>query len=218
MKYFIANWKQNLNFEEAQSWLSNFSTRPDGQREIVLSPATPFLSALANNGLPLACQDISPFSTGAHTGRVGAGQIKTWVKYAILGHSELRAELGETDRMVAMKIKRCLEAEIVPIICVDLPYLESQIGVLKNEFLELPRMLFAYEPLSAIGSGKPVDPRHANEIAFKIKALVSRSTPVLYGGSVTSEDVATFLEQDHVDGVLVGAASLDPVEFGKICS
>jgi triosephosphate isomerase len=71
--------------------------------------------------------------------------------------------------------------------------------------------------LAAIGSGKAADPRHANEIAFKIKSLTSKSTPVLYGGSVDSANARTFLDEEHLNGFLVGTASLDPVEFAKIC-
>lgn len=216
MKYFIANWKQNLSLEEAHKWLDNFNIQVKTDNEIILAPPSPFLSQL-HGKFPLAIQDLSPFSEGAHTGRVGAKQVNGWVKYALLGHSELRAEAGESDRMVSMKVKRCVEAGIIPVICVDLPYLESQIGVLKNDLLELPKMLFAYEPLAAIGTGKAADPRHANEIAFKVKSLTGKSFPVLYGGSVTGEDVAMFLGQEHVDGVLVGKASLDPLEFAKIC-
>lgn len=218
MNYFIANWKQNLSLEEAESWLANFTIEASSEREVILAPALPFIPSLAGKGLPLAVQDISAFSEGAHTGRVGAVQVKAWVKYALLGHSEIRSETGDSDRQVSMKMKRCVEAGITPVICVDLPYLESQLGVLKNDFLELPPMLVAYEPLAAIGTGKPADPKHANEIAFKIKSLTTKSTPVLYGGSVTSEDVGEFVDQEFIDGVLVGQASLDPQEFAKICS
>jgi triosephosphate isomerase len=217
MNYFIANWKQNLSLEEAQKWYDNFNTQPDQNKEIIICPSVAYLSSLAGKGYPLAVQDISPFSEGAHTGRVGAAQIKSWAKYALIGHSEMRSETNESDNSVSAKVKRCLGEGIVPIVCVDLPYLDSQIGVLKNDLLELPEMLFAYEPLAAIGTGKPVDPRHANEIAFKIKSLTKKSIPVLYGGSVSAEDVADYLNTDYVDGVLVGKASLDPVEFAKIC-
>ena len=216
-QYFVANWKQNLTPEEAQKWLANFNTRGDEEKEIIIAPPAAFLSSLANKGLPLAIQDISAFSGGEHTGRIGATQVSDWAQYALLGHSELREEAGETNRQVVLKVKHCVEARLRPIVCVDLPYLESQINLIKQEVLEFDGFIFAYEPLSAIGSGKAVDPRYANEIAFKIKSLTSKSTAVLYGGSVDAQNVKSFLDEEHVDGLLVGKASLDPVEFAKIC-
>ena len=218
MTYFIANWKQNLKLQEAQDWLTHFSPDSNKNNKTIIAPSHLYLPSLNPSGdVSLAAQNVSPFENGSHTGQIGVDQIKSFVEYCIIGHSETRSELGDTDASVAQKARLLQKANITPIICLDEPYLESQIRTLKLELLELKDIIFAYEPASAIGSGQPETPSRANEVAFKITNFAhNRSLPVLYGGSVDHLNVTDFTSQDHLSGVLVGSASLDPEEFAKI--
>ncbi len=214
MKYFVANWKQNLSLAEVKNWLEVFQEhyQPKPDQQVILASSFPFLSTIKATGFLTSAQDVSPFTQGAHTGRVGARQLVDLADFCLVGHSEVRKELGDTDQTVALKVSQLVNAHITPVVCVDLPYLDSQIKLLKQELLELPKLIVAYEPVLAIGSGKPENPRVANEVAFKVKSLLGKATPVLYGGSVTPE-VVSLVNQEFVDGVLVGGSSLDPKQF-----
>ena len=127
--------------------------------------------------------------------------------------SERRRYFAETNEIVAKKIKQALEHKIVPIVCLDEPYIESQISNLADCRLE--ELIFAYEPLAAIGSGKPDTPENTNKIGKKIKALTNNA-PILYGGSVNHKNAKKFIQENYIDGLLIGNASLDPKEFSRI--
>ena len=217
MKYFVANWKQNFTLKEAQEWISRF-TPPSTKDRVIIAPSHIHLGALnPSPQLFLAAQSVSPYNNGPHTGQVGAQQLHGLVDYCLVGHSETRKDLQETNQLVAQKVRLLLKANITPIVCLDLPYLESQIRALLLELLEIKDLIFAYEPLSAIGTGQSQSPQRANEIAFKISTLAhNHSLPVLYGGSVDQLNVNEYLSQEYISGVLVGSASLDPDEFAKI--
>ncbi len=218
MNYFIANFKQNFTQSDLNTWLEEFNKNfiPQDDQKIIISPSFPFLQSLSNStNLLLTAQDISPFSSGAHTGQVSAKQIKDFVNFCIIGHSETRA-FSDSEQVVD-KAKKLIENNITPIVCLDLPYLESQIKSLKDSSVDLSNLIYAYEPASAIGSDKPEDPLQANQVARQINQLTS-SPDVLYGGSVDDQNVDTFLSQPHINGVLVGSASLDPIKFAKIVS
>lgn len=218
MNYFIANFKQNLNQSDINTWLEEFNkvfVSQDDQK-IIIAPSFPFLKSLSQSkNLSLAAQDISPFSSGAHTSQVGAEQIKEFVDFCIIGHSETRS--SNDSKQIADKAKRLIENNITPIVCLDLPYLESQIKNLKDASIDLSSLIYAYEPASAIDSDEPEDPQQANQVAQQINQLTSSSN-VLYGGSVDDKNVEVFLSQPHISGVLVGSASLDPIKFAKIVS
>ncbi len=219
MKYFLANFKQHLTLSDLDSWLKHFCPAPNPDHRIILAPSFPFLSYLKeHSSYPLAAQNVSSYATGSFTGQVGVPQIQDLVDYCLLGHTEVRLHLGDTDKDVAAKARLLTNSSIIPIVCLDTPYLESQITLLKHELLDLSNLIFAYEPADAVGTGKPESPKRANEIAFKIKMLAGKTCPVLYGGSVTPENVASFLEQEYLDGFIVGTASLDPHNFAKIVS
>lgn len=218
MNYFIANFKQNLTQSDLDTWLKEFDERlvPQSDQKIIISPSFPFLQHFnSSTDLSLAAQDVSPFSSGAHTGQVGAEQIKDYADFCIIGHSETR---GSNDiKQVVNKAKKLIENNITPIVCIDLPYLESQIKSLKDASVDPSSLIYAYEPASAIDSDKPEDPLQANQVAQQINQLTS-SPNVLYGGSVDDQNVDAFLSQPHINGVLVGSASLDPIKFAKIVS
>lgn len=216
-KYIIGNWKSNKSILEVENWFKTISqlfTTVDLQNsniEIVICPPFVFLplasELIQKNKLPikLGAQNVSPYANGAFTGEISAHILSEWVKYALIGHSERRKNFCEDDIVLTEKIKRVNEEKITPILCIP------------DEFTLIPLGLdiVAYEPIWAIGSGKTDSPENADKVAKKIKEN-KNITKVIYGGSVTPENVTQFLEKDNIDGVLPGGASLDPVKFWEI--
>lgn len=210
--FIVANWKSNKTEPEANSWLQRLKIKDLRltNKEIIICPSftvLPILKSLIINhdsSIKLGAQNISPFDEGAYTGEVNGKQIKEFADYVIVGHSERRANFYENNNLIAQKIDKGLKHGLVPILCIsDLDQAQSFNGII------------AYEPLSAIGSGNPDTPENGEDIASKIKNKVGE-IPVLYGGSVTSDNVKSFTSMPNIDGVLVGGASLDPLEFLKI--
>lgn len=184
----------------------------------------------------LGAQDLSPHISGAYTGDI-SGQFlaKLSVNYVIVGHSERRAIHGEDDMMVASKAKAAISNGLVPVICVGETQEEKeetpqdsvprqQIATILAELPKGANYVVAYEPVWAIGSGQAATPVEANRTIGAIRTLITENrgeeeaaaTRILYGGSVSSQNVAQFLHQSEIDGVLVGGASLDADEFSKI--
>lgn len=205
--WIIANWKSNKTIQEALEWVAKVGPQIPQVLKVVVCPTFSVLSEIkkavtvANFPLLVGAQDLSPFGVGAYTGEEAASLLKDTVDLAILGHSERRQNFNESDEMISQKVRQALDHQIIPLVCVqgkDTPVPE---GV----------NLIAYEPIFAIGTGNPDTPENANEVALNFKDL-----EVLYGGSVTSENVGNFITQENIDGVLVGNASLDAEEFLKI--
>lgn len=211
--WIIANWKSNKTISEALDWISQVGpqvrNRPD-VKVVVCPPAIALEEVkkavlVGNFSLLVGAQDLSPFEDGPYTGEESARILSEVVDLTILGHSERRQNFGETDQMVAEKVQRARMHNIIPLVCVQ------------NEETLVPEgtALIAYEPVFAIGSGNPDTPQNAQSVATKLKEKTD-DLPVLYGGSVTEENVKAFLQQDNIDGVLVGGASLNPEQFVKI--
>jgi triosephosphate isomerase len=229
--FIVANWKSNKTIKETEKWLHDFSDgfnkaniKLEDKKIIIAPPFTSLEHAHYCSGnlelsLEFAAQDVSPFRDGAYTGEVSAKQIKELADYVIVGHSERRKDFGEDEEMVNQKLEQSLKQDLTPILCV------SNLKQIHNSTLRLrsgqefiihnSNCIVAYEPLSAIGSGHPDTPENADTIAQKVKKELGE-TPVLYGGSVTSGNVKSFTSMSDIDGVLVGGASLDPLEFLKI--
>ncbi len=211
----IANWKSNKNEKEAWEWLSYFESEMHPEsvegKEIIICPSFPLLpvvkSFIKSHGakIRIGAQDISSFNKGAYTGEVNGNQIKEYAEYVLIGHSERRKELGESDELLEKKVGQALESELKPIFCVED----------KNTFIPQNIRLVAYEPVFAVNSGNPDTPKNANTVAEKIKRNHAIEY-VMYGGSVTGKNVHSFTQMPHVNGVLVGRASLDPKEFIEI--
>lgn len=184
----------------------------------------------------LGAQDLSPHASGAFTGDI-SGQFlaKLSVKYVIVGHSERRAIHGEDDTIVAAKAKAAISNGLVPVICLGETQQEKehtpedsvpreQLATILAELPKGATYVVAYEPVWAIGSGQAATPIEANRTIGIIRSLIlekrgeeeAASTRILYGGSVSSQNVALFLHQSDIDGVLVGGASLDADEFSRI--
>lgn len=215
MKYIFGNWKSNKNLNGALEWLSQFG-EVRSNNEVILLPAFNLLGAIYKKaveaGFKLGVQDLSPMAAGSYTGAVSAVNLEGMnVEYAILGHSERRHHFGETDQDVANKVERALEAGLVPVVCVDEEYIETQAAALEQWQLE--KCVVAYEPLSAIGTGNDMSVEKVKEVFDRIKKAFGK-VRVIYGGSVDSGNVGEYLLVG--DGVLVGTASLDASEFSSL--
>lgn len=184
----------------------------------------------------LGAQDLSPHAPGALTGDIAAEFLaKLEVRYVIVGHSERRNGHGDDDGTVAAKARAAVASGLVPVICVGETAAEREehggaaiaLAQLEAAVASLPadaEYVIAYEPVWAIGSGAAATPDDAQTVARALRECVeslrgeadSLAVRVLYGGSVTSQNIAGFLRQPDVDGALVGGASLDPDEFSRI--
>lgn len=213
--YIVANLKSNKNEIEAKNWLEEFKKIKDlsqilKEKEVIICPPFTLLSLFSSfmfsNSLPvkIGAQNVSPFNEGAYTGEINAKQIKDYASYVILGHSERRSNFKESDDMLLNKVKVSLEYGLSPIYCVQ------DKGTLVPEGVNL----LAYEPVFAIGSGTPDTPENAENVANFIKT--KGNYQILYGGSVTPQNVKSFTNKESLNGVLVGQASLDPNEFIEI--
>lgn len=211
--WIIANWKSNKNIQEALDWISVVGPQiPKSETlKVVICPTFDCLSEVkkaiqvGNYSLTLGSQDISPFGIGAYTGEEPAEILKQLVDVAIIGHSERRTNFNETDETVAKKVTQAKAFNINPLVCVQ------------NAETAIPEgcNLIAYEPIFAIGTGTPDTPENADNVAKNIKQKYGE-VAVLYGGSVTSNNIKSFIYKENINGVLIGSASLDAREFVKI--
>lgn len=208
--FIIANWKAHGSFSEGRKWVEEVQLEEG--KEVIFCPPFPLLSSLhqilqkTNSTLSLGSQDVSSFPQGAFTAEVPATILSEYVAYCLIAHSERRKYFHETADTFEKKITLAQQAHIEPIFCI--PSVDSPI----------PRgvHIVAYEPEGAIGTGNPDTPGNTEEVSCAIREKHQDIRYVLYGGSVTSENVRSFTEKEHIDGVLVGSASLDSHEFTSI--
>lgn len=214
MKYFIANWKMNMDIGEIISWLDKFSKIKfplDPDRHIIICPSFPHLSLIKevgkDIGFEIGAQDVSVFERGAHTGEVGYFQLKELADYCIVGHSEREEPLD----VVVSKRDLCTQTGITPIVCFVDQTDSSKFGA-KGVILcwEDPKNI------SKNGVYRDKDPADIKGGLKEIKGLISPNTPVIYGGSVNRDNIGYLNKIKEIDGVLVGNASLDPNHFADI--
>jgi triosephosphate isomerase (TIM) len=240
-----ANWKMNpvdggAALELVKGVLPVATTHID-RVEIALFPPFPWLLGVAEvldqSGVKLGAQNCFWETSGAFTGEVSPAMLKGWCEWVLVGHSERRAYLGETDDMVARKAAAALANELSVIMCVgelDEHYVagtgdevvSSQVkaGLANCSADDSARLVIAYEPVWAIGTGKSADPEHAYKTMRLIRRVVgetigagaARKVRVIYGGSVNSTNVESYVELPLCDGCLVGGASLKADEFAQI--
>jgi len=244
-KIVAGNWKMNLNYEEAIQLGTNLNAWiADNQptAEVIIAPSFIYLQTLLEavdeQYLKIASQDVSAHEKGAYTGDVSAEQLDSiGLDFAIVGHSERRDYQGESDTIIAEKLKQAFKHQINPIFCVGEKLEEREAGdhfsVVKTQVLnaltyqdkeDLSRLIIAYEPVWAIGTGKTATPEQAQEIhAFIRKVLndefgveVANNTSILYGGSVNAANADEIFSQPDIDGGLVGGASLKYDDFVQI--
>jgi triosephosphate isomerase (TIM) len=240
-----ANWKMFKTRSEAVTFLDAFLPRAAelaGVDVVVCPPATAVATAAERCGgspVRVAAQNMHQEAEGAFTGEVSAGMLlEAGAWGAILGHSERRQLFGETDEALAAKVPAALRAGLVPILCVGETEAQRDAaeteGVLRRQVEadlagvsadELGRVVIAYEPVWAIGTGRTATVEQAREAIELIRSLVaardasaSEEVRILYGGSVKPANAEELLEPETIDGALVGGASLDPGDFFAICA
>ncbi|HEY3958436.1 MAG TPA: triose-phosphate isomerase [Streptosporangiaceae bacterium] len=216
----------------------------DAAEVVVLPPFTSLRSVqtlVAGDKLRIryGAQDVSPHRDGAYTGDISAAMLaKLGCSYVLAGHSERRQHHGEDDALVNAKIKALIGADIVPVLCVGeslearqegrhLDVVRSQLdgGLAKVPEERVASMVIAYEPVWAIGTGEVATPEDAQEVCAAIRHRISglqssetgAAVRILYGGSVKAANISAIMDQQDVDGALVGGASLDAGEFVRIC-
>jgi triosephosphate isomerase len=243
------NWKMNLNHLEAialtQKLAFSLPEKQLSEVEVVVLPAFVSLRSVQTliDGdkllLGYGAQDLSPHPNGAYTGDVsGAMLAKLGCQYVVVGHSERRQHHHEDDATVAAKLRAALASDIAPILCVGegleireagghvehcLTQLDAALGGLSAEQVE--KVVVAYEPVWAIGTGKTATPADAQEVIGAIRARIAQTFPgptaervrLLYGGSVKANNAKDIMAGKDVDGALVGGASLNADEFVRIC-
>ena len=242
------NWKMNLNHLEAiavaQKLVYSLDDKDyDAVDVAIIPPFTdirPIQTLIDGDRLRLTygAQDLSPEASGAFTGDIAGSMLhKLGCTYVLIGHSERRAIHGESDALINRKIKAALANEIIPIFCVgeELAIRESgahvshvirQVRAGLEGFTkpELKKIVIAYEPVWAIGTGQVATPEDAQEVCAAIReeienigsAEIASNMRILYGGSVKSSNIAEIMRKGDVDGALIGGASLDPEELAKI--
>jgi triosephosphate isomerase (TIM) len=228
-KLIVANWKSNKTESEAKNWLSaisSFKGQNLQNKEIIVCPSyihLPTMKAfIERQMLPikLGAQSISSFSEGAYTGEINGKQIKELVGYALVGHSERRKYLHETNDDVIAKLKQLIINDITPILCVsDMKQMDYYL--LKDTVIgdKADDIVFVYEPPNAISSkGKfhAESPEMVNQNAGQISQKIGKKVTTLYGGSVNLANSNLFFTLSNIDGCLVGQASLDAKEFYAI--
>jgi triosephosphate isomerase len=237
------NWKMYKTVNEAVDYAVKFieEVKDVTELDIVLcAPFTvlyPLKNELEESIVHLGAQNMSWSDQGAYTGEISAQMLlDVACTYVILGHSERREMLGETDEVINKKVQKALSKGLTPILCVGEnlnvrgegkaeEYVRSQ--VTQNLFNILPeelsRIVIAYEPIWAIGTGKTASSQDAQDMCASIRATLNglmgigaEKVPILYGGSVKVENIAELLAEPDIDGALVGGASLDPLNFAKL--
>jgi len=239
-----ANWKMHKTVGETEDFLDRFIGEIGDLEavEIVICPPYTSLSAAVErcrrSPIRVAAQNMHEAEQGAYTGEVSAGMLlDIGVQGVVLGHSERRQYFNETDEALARKVAVALERGLEPILCVGESEAERDAGeteaVLRRQIEadldgvaaeDLARVVIAYEPIWAIGTGRTATPEQAEEaIAFirsqlaGIDAGAAEAVRILYGGSVKPGNAAELLGREQIDGALVGGASLDPADFLAIC-
>lgn len=242
---FVAgNWKMNKTLSEARDLAASIvkaSFNLAGS-EIVLFPPFTALHEVAKiiegSSVQLGAQDIFWEDSGAFTGEIsGPMLLDAGCQYVIVGHSERRQVIQESDDVINLKVRAALRNQLFPILCIGETLEEREKGLtlsriefqLENDLKNLDgeeaaKIIIAYEPVWAIGTGKNATPSQAEEAHQYIRKILARKygdefascAIILYGGSVKAENAASLAEQDDVDGFLVGGASLDAKSFIKI--
>jgi triosephosphate isomerase (TIM) len=219
------NWKLFKGPAETRAFFEAFES-PAGV-ETILCPPYVSLAAAVESGATIYAQNVHWADSGAYTGEVSAGMLlELGVAGSLVGHSERRQYFGETDETVARRVVAAIEAGLGVIACVGESEEERESGqtelVLRLQVESIrdavgahERLVIAYEPVWAIGTGRSATPELAEAAHAFIKSIVD--VPVLYGGSVKPENAAELCGQPSIDGALVGGASLDPESFAALC-
>ena len=238
------NWKMNKTASEVKDFaaeLRGLLNAPKGTEAALCVPfplIPAMLKAMKGSRVAVGAQDVSEHDSGAYTGQVSAGMLSDLgAKYTIIGHSERRAYMHETDEQVNAKLKAALRQGLRPIVCVG-ESLEQREKDLTMEHIayqvkaalygvepeKLRKVVIAYEPIWAIGTGRTATAQQAQEVCCHIRAVIrglydarkARAVSILYGGSMNAQNAAELLARPDIDGGLIGGASLKPADFASI--
>lgn len=237
------NWKMNKTISEALELVKNIHYGAAGSNvEVVVAPPFTALSKIAeflkDSFIGVAGQNLYWEDAGAFTGEVSAPLLKdAGANYVIIGHSERRQYFNETDETVNKRIKAALKHGLIPIVCVGETLAEREAGqvhpVVKTQLLgglfeltaaEISKLVIAYEPVWAIGTGKTASPEQAEEVHAMIREILAQQfsqdiadkLKILYGGSVKPDNSKELLSKENIDGALIGGASLKADDFIKV--
>lgn len=237
------NWKMHKTVSEAEAFWKRLgmTQKPRGVDVIICAPyvTLPFLAAAAQgSGIGIGAQNVHWEREGAYTGEISAAMLKSLgVSHSIVGHSERRTDFGETDETVRLKAGALFQENITPIVCVGEHLSEREKGetpsVVKRQVTravdglkpdDVKRLIIAYEPVWAIGTGKTASAAEANEVSRYIRRVIAEAfgpqvadeVRILYGGSVKPDNIASFMAQPDIDGGLIGGASLDADAFRSL--
>ncbi len=219
----VANWKANKTISETIGWVNQTKTTLEEAKnvEIVICPPFTALPALASllidSPIKSGAQNVSDKPEGAFTGEVAAKMLSGLASHCIVGHSERRRYYGEKEDQVGQKVKNLVEQNITPVLCIsDINQMDNYLAANENFKQNASKIVFVYEPPSAISGGgdyHPESPEEASLNAAKISEKIGSEVVTLYGGSVSEADVDKFLAQKNINGVLVGKASLTAETF-----
>jgi len=235
-KLVVGNWKMNgglaANAALLAELVAGWKAAPG--REIAVCVPYPYLAqvagALAASSIAWGSQDVSEHASGAYTGEVSAGMLAEFgCRYAIVGHSERRQYYGDTDAIVAAKAVATLAAGLTPIACVGETLAERDAGVTMSVVLRqldavltvvggnTAKLVVAYEPVWAIGTGRTASPEEAQAVHAMLRARLAKAgaaeVALLYGGSVKADNAKALFAMTDIDGGLIGGASLKAAEF-----
>ena len=245
-KIVAGNRKMNLDFQEAQDLIegiANLCEEKQPDCDIVICPPFPYLEMTTDMADETQCfyvgaQNVNENESGAYTGEVSAKMLDSLgTNFCIVGHSERRKYYNEDNAVLAVKIKKLLEYQIVPIYCVGevleeresnthFEVIRKQIeeALFQLEVADMENIVIAYEPVWAIGTGKTATPQQAEEVHKFIRTLISEKfgeeiasqMRILYGGSCNAKNAADLFAQEDIDGGLIGGASLKAEDFVSI--
>lgn len=238
----VGNWKMNLRRDTARALCNAILEHQNSKADVVVCPPAVYLESLGpllrGTHVGLGAQNVSQFDDGAYTGELSCGMLlDLGCEWVILGHSERRCVLGESDEQINAKLQRALGAGLRPIVCVGEQLPEREAGqtfaVVHRQFDQsiagvsadlFPKIAIAYEPVWAIGTGKVATPQQAQEVHADLRkqvekrynSTIARQIRILYGGSVKPDNAQALMAQADIDGALVGGASLNAAAFLSI--
>ena len=242
-KFVAGNWKMHGSFQQNTALLENLKAHvSDVACEVAVCVPYPYLaqaqSMVEGSVIGLGAQNLSEHVSGAFTGEVSASMLKEFgCRYVLVGHSERRAQYGESDAVVAAKFAAAQAVGIVPVLCVGESLVERQSGLTAQVVSRqlsavldllgvaaLESSVVAYEPVWAIGTGMTATPGQAQEVHFAIRsqvavqnAVIAGGLRILYGGSVKPQNAKELFAQADIDGGLIGGAALVADDFLAIC-
>ncbi|MEX1112095.1 MAG: triose-phosphate isomerase [Candidatus Andersenbacteria bacterium] len=243
-KLVVGNWKMELSHKAATDILNSMKKMMNGSKfetQVVVCPSYPQLpqaaAILKASSLEVGAQNIHYEDRGAFTGQVSIAQIRDFITWSIVGHSEVRTYIGDDDEMVVHKAQMLFNNGITPIVCIGETAqerdaeqtVEKVTRQIQTLLASIPRTSFtklviAYEPIWAIGTGVTPEPIQVAEVLLLMRKLIAgrfdeaaaNRVRILYGGSVTADNIGSYMAEPGVDGVLVGGASIHPRDFLSI--